>query len=270
MYNNYGKYDVDDYNLNKRVLEGNRVFKDNISRRYEYYEKLYREIPILRVLIDFETRNLIGKGPRLEYQGKIPNAKKLEKIQEGFNKNYPVEFWRIMHNHLLLYGQAFMVKNNNSSYSIINPKCIRPIHNNYRILDKRGKEKILPKDRVLSLDPSLISLIKYHIPLFDMVYPKITLKGNRPKLLYDIFFERLRIAENLIFTDFEIPKKILEEILPISIKLKNIMYSTIVLKELADLHKKNQSYDEALEYYIKAQECLKNMVYSNIMEKLEP
>ena len=275
LYNNYEKYDIVDYNLDSRILKSRQVFKDDIGCKYEYYEKLYNKIPILRVIIDVDTRYLIGKGPKLVHDGNIPNAKQFEEIEKWFKKTYPVEFWKIMHNHLLLYGRAYLVKNHESSFSIIDPKIIRPVYRygklkNYKMLDKSGREKTLLKHSVLALDPpEVLPLVEYYIPLFDEIYPKITLKKDRPKLLYDVFFKKLQTAKNLMYTEFELPKKIFEEILPISIKLKNIMWSTIVLIDLGDIYRKNNNYKDALKYYLLAQNCLENRVYSNEMEQLD-
>ncbi|MBP2044948.1 tetratricopeptide repeat protein [Methanobacterium aggregans] len=273
LYNNYEKYEINEYNLDGRILNHDYPLNNPLIDKYKYYDSIYKKIPILRVMIDIDTRLVIGDGPHLKIKG-LPNDKLEEKIRAQFEKDFPKEFWKITHKHLRLYGIAYILRSK-ETYHIINPKFIKPIYENnellsYECIAKNGKKQEIEKERVICINPSNeYSIVEAYIILFDQTYPDLTQKGIRPKLLYDTYFENMQTASKSKITDFENTKKLLLKSLEIPEHFKNVYDSVRALNELGDLHRMYNRHSEALVFYERAQDCLNGNAHSNILKKFE-
>ena len=129
-------YDNNDHvSLNlKNPLNSNNTkyvpFNDEITQKFEYYEYLYNNIPILSVLLDINTKQITNDiSSKI---GKI-NFFKLNRAKE-IN---PHSKSKIFVKQLQLYGISYMRYTNeysynkrNSNLTVINPKYIRPIYKN--------------------------------------------------------------------------------------------------------------------------------------------
>jgi hypothetical protein len=285
LYNNFKKVPITS-NIDKiEILKSKKDFKDDLSKKYEYYEYIYRNIPIIRVLIDITSRLIVGKGLKLEYTGDetVPNSKIIEFLTRWQKENLPNEIIVMQNKYLLLYGKSYFLtsvvnkgRKKDLKLKPVHPKFIRPIYKNfllkgYKILNEEGKIEFIKKDLIMSLDNSSknISFVEKYIFLLDEIYPRITNKEIRPKLFYDVLLDNLDKASELTENDYNKSKKILLDTFKIAQYLENNVYSTIILITLGDLNRKYNKYAEAIEYYEKAQDFLEGKVYSVIMENLE-
>lgn len=278
LYNNFEKFSVNPKEDKLKILKSKKIFKDDLAKEYEYYEYIYKNIPIMRVIIDMTSRLVIGEGPMLKYTGndKVPNIKVKEELEEWFKETLSNETLRLQNKQTLVYGKSYYsshVVNKGRKKTIklklINPKFIRPYKKGYKVINEKGKEELFKKDEIIEFyDPAKNnSFIEKYIYLLDELYPEITKKGNRPKLLYDLLFENIDKAWRL--DDLKKSKNFFLEAFNISVKLENWVWMVTILAALGDLHRKYNNNIEALEYYEKAQDYIEGKVYSVVMEKLE-
>lgn len=272
LYNNYDKYEINEYTLDERVLNHQYPLNNELIDKFKYYDALYNKIPILRVMIDIDSRLIVGEGPRIKIKG-IPNDRLEEEIQEQIDKEFPKEFWRITQKHLRLYGIAYLLESK-GSFHIINPKFIQPVYEDnelirYECILKKGIKRQIEKERVICINPSdEDSVVEAYIMLLDQTYPDLTEKEVRPQLIYDTYFANKQSADKIKRTDFEGAKNILLESLEIPQHFKNVIDSARTLMELGDIHRMHDHHSQALDFYEKAQNCL-NGTHSSTSKNFE-
>lgn len=278
LYNNFDKFPINPKKDRLKILKSKKIFNDKLSKKYEYYDQIYENIPIMRVIIDMTSRLIVGKGGKLSYDwdDKIPNHKLKEEIEEWFTENFSKVTLILQTKQQLLYGKSYYIRSivkkgrkKTSKLKLINPKYIRPHKKGYILINEKGREELLKKDEIVEFyNPERnTSLIEKYIYLLDEIYPEITNKGNRPKLLYDILLENLEKGWKL--NDLQESKNLYLEALKIAIMLENRVYAATTLTALGDLHKKHNCNIEALEYYESAQDFLEGKMYSVSMEELD-
>lgn len=283
LYNNYERFSVTPKNDKIRIVKGKKEFKDDLSKKYEYYEYIYKNIPIIRVLIDITSRVVVGNGSSFEYTGEdeVQNSEVLEFLEKWRDEYLPDETLRLQFKHSFLYGKSYFIKsvlNKDEkkiiSLKLINPKYIRPYYRNkqligYNIINENGRKEFIKKEHIMANDHSKNgSLVEKYIYMLDLIYPKITNKDKRPKLFYDLLFENLEKKFKLA-GDYPKYKEMLLNSLKIARYLENLVYITIILSELGDLNRKFNRNSEALEFYEQAQKGLEGKLYSDFMRKLD-
>jgi hypothetical protein len=283
LFNNYENFRVTPRTDKIRIMKSKRVFKDDLSKKYEYYEYIYKKIPIVRVLIEINSRITAAEGPSIVYKGEDKEeGLKIEEFLKEWQKEYfPIEALRLQLKHLFLYGRSYHLKqivNNNGKKHInpilVRPNFIRPIYKKdqfvaYKIINEKGREKLINKEDIGAFIPSKNrSLVEKYIYMLDLIYPEITNKDKRPKLQYDVLFANLEKGSELS-EDYDKSMEILLNTLEIAQYLENLVYIVTILLALGDLNRKFNLNKKALEYYEQAQENLEGKVFSNVMEELE-
>lgn len=281
LYNNYEKFTINPKKDKIRIIKSKKVFNDDLSKKYDYYEYIYKNIPIMRVIIDITSKMIVGNGPTFKYDDdEVPDTKILEFLTSWREEELPNELMRLQTKHGLLYGNSYFItsvvnKRNKKHITLksVHPRSIRPIYDNniikmYKIIDSRGNEKVVKKDQILDFSSSKNqSFIEKYIYMLDIMYPKITHKETRPELLYDKLNKNLKISSTTV--KYEKSEKALLDALNIAMFLDTKICVAIILTGLGDLNFKFNFYNKAIGYYEQAQEYMGNKVYSVIMEKLE-
>ncbi len=282
LYDNYEKSTIIPKTDKIRLFKSKEIFKDNISKKYDYYEYIYKNIPIIRVIIDITSRLIVGNGGSFKYVGddEVPDTSMMEFLDNWLEEELPNELIRFQTKQYLLYGKSYLriyvINKGRKKYitfKSIHPKSIRPIHENnqikkYEIIDEKGKRQVIKKDQILEYSPSKNhSFVEKYIYLLDIIYPKITNKEKRPKLLYDTLFGNLKTSS--LMENYVKSEKMLLAALEIAKNLDNNVCIVVILSTLGDLNRKYNHYIKALEHYEQAQEYLGTKVHSTVMEKLE-
>lgn len=285
LYKNNGKFSITSKTSNMKILNSKKSFKDSLSKKYDYYEYIYRNIPILRVLIDIMARMIVGKGPTFKYTDDVgvPNTKIIEMLEKWKDEYLPNELIILQMKYLLLYGKSFFIqtvvkkgKKRDLKLEMVHPKIIRPFYKNdklegYKILNERGNEQLFREDEIVAFIPTTrnLSFVEKYIYLFDEIYPSITNKENRPKLLHDVMDENLDQASALINQSYYKSKDLFLNSLQVAKFLENWLFVAMILTALGDLHKHYHYYQKALECYLEAQDQIEGKVFSELMEKIE-
>lgn len=285
LYKNHRKFSITPKISGIKILNSKKSFKDKLSDKYEYYEYIYKNIPILRVLIDITARMIVGEGPTFKYEDDVgvPNTKIIETLEKWKDEYLPNELIILQMKYLLLYGKSFYIKSvvqkgkkKHLKPKLVHPKIIRPVYKDrqiegYKILNERGNETLFAKDEIIAFTPSTrnISLVEKYIYLFDEIYPKITQKETRPKLHQDVMDENSDQASALINQSYDKSKDLFLNSLRAAKFLENWLFIAMILTALGDLHKQYHYYQQALECYLKAQDQIEGKVFSGIMEKIE-
>ncbi|EKF86192.1 tetratricopeptide repeat protein [Methanobacterium formicicum] len=285
LYKNHGKFSITPKTREIRVLNSKKAYSDTLSMKYDYYEYIYKNIPILRVLIDITARMIVGKGLSLKYTGndEVPDTKMMEMLEKWRDENLHDELIILQMKYSLLYGKSFFLKTvikkgkkRDIKLKMIHPKIIRPFYKNrklkgYKILNERGDEQLFHKDDIVDFKPTTrnISFVEKYIYLFDEIYPNITNKENRPKLLYDILFEDMDKAGILSHQSYGESEALFLNSLKLAQFLENWLWTAIILMSIGDLNRQYNSNEKALEYYLKANDHIEGKVFSGLMEKIE-
>ncbi len=284
LYNNYEIFSFTPKTSNDGIIKSRRPFNGDLYEKYEYYEYIYREIPIIRVLIDITSRLTVGEGPSLKYMGEdeAQGAEVLEFLKEWQGEYLPNEAIRLFVKCALLYGSAYhikyIVKKDGKVHInpiLIDPKSIRPIYKNsrivgYEIINENGKKEIIKKGDIGAFNPQKnISMIEKYMPMLDIIYPEITNKDKRPKLLYDTIYENLGEKFELTRDGYNKSMRMLLNTLNVAQNLDNLVCIIEILLAWGDLNRKFNYNEKALGIYEQAQKAIEGKVCSNVMKKLE-
>ena len=189
LYNNYERLSVTPKTDKIQIIKSKRAFKDDLSRKYEYYEYIYSNIPIIRVLIDISSRVAFGKGPSFKYTGEeeAQDVEILEFLEKWREEYLPDETLLLQFKYQFLYGKSYfitsVVNKDDKKYirmKLINPKYIRPYYKNkeimgYNIINEKGRKEFIKKESILDATHSRNeSFVEKYIHMFDLIYPKFT------------------------------------------------------------------------------------------------
>lgn len=283
LYNNYENVSIRPKTDKIRIMKSRREFRDNLNQKYGYYEHIYKKIPIVRVLIDIDSRLTVGEGLSLDYRGE--NEVEGEEILNLLNKwemeYFPVEMFRLFIKHLLLYGRAYLFKNvikkegkTHIEPIIINPKFIRAVKKDkklsYEIIDQNGRKRIISNEYIAAfIPPKNVSMIEKYIPVLDIIYPEITNKNSRPELLYDTIYSNLNKGSKFKGDIYNKSMEMFANTLKIAKSLENLVVEVTVLMAMGDLNKEFHYPKKALNFYEIAQNELDGNAYSTDMKQLE-
>ena len=269
-------YDTNEY-LNFNTSETIKVssnkylpFNDDLTKKYEYFEYLYENIPLLSALMNIDNRYIFG-GMQLNSENSEAKLH-INDFMETNNIEYNLK--RASYD-LNLYGVAYIKKGNNYSrgtpkltMDTINPKFIRPKYKNEKIV---SYQMINSKNKLEQIPVKYIELFKFpsiierNIFFLDWVYPQITNKNERPTLIHDIFEKNQMDVEKNIDNPEKL-KSILNSSLNVCKELKADKYHEAhILSALGGVYVRNGEYEEGIKYFEKAQEVCDNC-YSRDME----
>jgi hypothetical protein len=278
LYNNQERLSLNKIELsNIKPYSLNKCFNDKLSKKYDYYEYLYKKIPLIRVMIDIHSNFVIGDG--FTIHAKKGCEKALEHVKKWSAKNLPVEKQKLLIKLCLLYGKCYILTKKEYGFNgienkveLVNPKYVRPLYKNnkiieYEIINPKGdKEKISTK-KIFSIDYHS-SIIEQYIIFLDEYYPlELTKKYSRPLLLFDEFqLNGKRVAE-LIVNPFENKEKI-EILLNNSLKtLKihgNIYHQATILNTFGDFYMLINEPKNAFKKWSEVEKITKNALSSEL------
>lgn len=258
-------YDTNEY-LNFNTSEIIKVssnkyfpFNDDLTKKYEYFEYLHENIPLLSALMNIDNRHIFGG-----MQIKSDNPEVKHHIIDFMETNNIEYKSKIAVYDLNLYGVAYIKKGNRYSrgtpevtMEVINPKFIRPKYKNdkivsYQMINSKNKLEQIPVKYIELLE--FPSIIERNIFFLDWVYPQITNKNDRPTLIHDIFEKNQIDVENNIDNPKKL-KSILNSSLNACKDLKSDKYHEAhILSALGGVYVRNGEYDEGIKYFEKAQE----------------
>lgn len=258
MYDNYDKLKVKDLKNPQINLKHNLTkFNDELTKKYEYYEYLYENIPSIKVWIGIMVQNLIAGGSKV-VGGDPKIAFEINKMNKEISLDLKLKKW--LHDQFL-YGSGYLIteisKNKYDAHSI-NPHYIRSIKDsgeikNYVLQD--GERKMC--DNISCLNK--FSIIEKNILLLDTYYPEITKIESRPILIRD----QLEINENLArenYKDHDMLIKIFNESIGLCRQLDDKIHEIDLLNKLALIYMVKGRIDIAFKYLneanIRAQGCL--------------
>ncbi len=268
-------YDNNDHvSLNlKNPLNSNNTkyvpFNDEITQKFEYYEYLYNNIPILSVLLDINTKQITNDIS--SKNGKI-NFFKLNRAKE-IN---PHSKSKIFVKQLQLYGISYMRYTNeysynkrNSNLTVINPKYIRPIYKNgkiieFKMLTEHNTLEFIPVNYIHCLTSP--SIIEKNIFFFDWIYPQFTKIESRPTLIYDKWDIYQKEVEKNIDNPDKL-KQIFKDSLKDCDKLENNYYFKVkFLMGLGYAHYINNEIETGIQYYEQAQKITEKCSSTDMAE----
>lgn len=260
LYDNNEHVSLNLKNYPKSFTENYIPFNDSITGKFEYYEYLYNNIPLLQILLDINTQQITKDRMRFS-SGDSEIIKFLTRW--AFNIQLHNKS-KLLVKQLQLYGICYMKHTNKyfhnkkiRDFDVINPKYIRPVYKNgkiteYKMLTKKHGEEIIPCNYVSSLTSP--SIIENNIFFLDWIYPQITKKESRPTLIYDKWEKYEKDTEKYINNPQKL-KIIFQDSLKDCEKLKTNNYQKAkFLMGLGYAHYLNDEIDEGIKYYEKAQE----------------
>ncbi|MFA0834629.1 MAG: hypothetical protein ACC609_11545 [Methanobacterium formicicum] len=279
LYNNYENLSISPKIDKIRISKGRQEFKSKLYQKYRYYEHIYKKIPILRVLIEMNSRLTVGEGFSLEYNGdnEVEGEEVLKFLNEWQSEYFSIEMFKMLIKYLLLYGRAYIIKNviikDGKTYIepiLVNPKFVRHFTKGkvkmYEIIDEKGRKRIFTDESVAAFIPSKnMSLVEKYIPVLDIIYPKITNKGKRPELIYDIIYSNLEKGSEIKEDIYNKSMELLLNTLEVAKSLDNIFVQVTILLVLGDLNIKFDKNIKALGFYERAQEELDGKVQDDVI-----
>ena len=258
MYDNYDKLKVKDLKNPQINLKHNLTkFNDELTKKYEYYEYLYENIPSIKVWIGIMVQNLIAGGSKVE-GGDPKIAFEINKMNKEISLDLKLKKW--LHDQFL-YGSGYLIteisKNKYDAHSI-NPHYVRTINDSVEI-----KNYVLQDgERIMCENISCLnkfSIIEKNMLLLDTYYPEITKIESRPILIRD----QLEINENLArenYKDHDMLIKIFNESIGLCKQLDDKIHEIDILNKLALIYMVRGRIDIAIKYLneanILAQSCL--------------
>nr|WP_303210243.1 hypothetical protein [Methanobrevibacter smithii] len=258
-------YDTNEYlnfNKSKTIKVSSKKylpFNDDFTKKYEYFEYLHENIPLLSALMNIENRHIFGGGMQINSD----NPKARQHIIDFMETNN-IEYKSKMASYdLNLYGVAYIKRSNTYSRGIpeitidvINPKFIRPKYKNekivsYQMINSKNKLEQIPVKYIERFE--FPSIIESNIFFLDWVYPQITNKNDRPILIHDIFEKNQIEVENNMHNNEKL-KSIFNSSLDACNELSNDKYHKAhILSALGGVYARNFEYDEAIKYFEDAQ-----------------
>ena len=127
MYDNYDKLKFKDLKVPQINIKHNFTkFNDELTKRYEYYEYLYKHIPSIKVWIDIAIQDIIAGGCKVESDNPeiVFEFKKL--IEEI---SLDLKLKKCLFNQFL-YGSGYLISEiskNKQDIHVINPHYVRSI-----------------------------------------------------------------------------------------------------------------------------------------------
>ena len=128
IYDNYDKLKFKDLKNPQINLKHDLTkFNDELTKKYEYYEYLYENIPSIKVWIDIAIQNIIAGGSKVE--GDSPKiAYEINKMNKKISLDLKLKKWLFDH---FLYGYGYLIteisKTKYDAHSI-NPHYVRSIN----------------------------------------------------------------------------------------------------------------------------------------------
>jgi hypothetical protein len=264
LYDNNEHVSLNLKNYPKSFTENYIPFNDSITEKFEYYEYLYNNIPLLQILLDINTQQITKDTIRFS-SGDSEIIKFLTRWAYNIqlhNKS------KLFVKQLQLYGICYMKYTNKYSHNkkvrdfdVINPKYIRPIYKNgkiteYKMLTKKHGEEVIPGNYVSCITSP--SIIENNIFFLDWIYPQVTKKESRPTLIYDKWEKYEKDTEKYINNPQKL-KIIFQNSLKDCEKLKTNNYQKAkFLMGLGYAYCINNEIDEGIKYYEKAQKITEN------------
>ena len=260
LYDNNEHISLNLKNYPKSFTDNYIPFNDSITEKFEYYEYLYNNIPLLQILLDINTQQITKDTIRFS-SGDSEIIKFLTRWAYNIqlhNKS------KLFVKQLQLYGICYMKYTNKyfhnkkiRDFDVINPKYIRPVYKNgkiteYKMLTKKHGEEIIPYNYVTSL--TYTSIIENNIFFLDWIYPQVTKKESRPTLIYDKWEKYEKDTEKYINNPQKL-KIIFQDSLKDCEKLKTNNYQKAkFLMGLGYAYCLNDEIDEGIKYYEEAQQ----------------
>ena len=257
IYDNYDKLKFKDLKNPQINLKHDLTkFNDELTKKYEYYEYLYENIPSIKVWIDIAIQNLIAGGSKVE-GGDPKIAYEINKMNKEISLDSKLKKWLFDH---FLYGSGYLIteisKTKYDAHSI-NPHYVRSINNSGEI-----KNYVLQDGEMIKCENisclNRFSIIEKNMLLLDECYPEITKIESRPILIRD----QLEINENLArenFKDHDMLIKIFNESIGLCKQLDDKIHEIDLLNKLALIYMVKGRMDIAIKYLdeanIRAQSC---------------
>lgn len=274
LYDNNEHVSLNLRNYPKSFTKKYIPFKDDITEKFEYYEYLYHNIPLLSILLDINTKQITKDTIRFS-----SNDYEINKFLTEWANNIRLhDKSKLAVKQMQLYGITYMKFNNEYSnnrktrnITIINPKYIRPVYKNgkineYKMLTNKHVEETIPYNYINYLTSP--SIIENNIFFLDWIYPQITKKESRPTLIYDKWDKYEKDTEKYIDNPDKL-KSIFKDSLKDCEKLENNNYQKAkFLMGLGYVYCINDEIDEGIKYYEKAQKITEKG-YSIDMKELD-
>ena len=256
MYDNYDKLNFKYLKIPKINLKHDLTkFDDELTKKYNYYEYLYKKIPSIKVWIDIEVQNFIGKGSKVE--GDDPKIV-FEINQMNKEISLDLKIKKCLQD-TFLYGSGYFIKEiSDAKYDIysINPHYVRNINEN-----GETKNYVLQNGKKIEcrkiVDFNRVSIIEKNILLLDEFYPEITKKDSRPILIRD----QLEINEELVrenYDNYDKIIKIFNNSLELCRKLNDKLNEINLLNRLASCYIIKNRSDIAIKYLYDANTLAKS------------
>ncbi len=258
IYDNYDKLKFKDLKNPQINLKHDLTkFNDELTKKYEYYEYLYENIPSIKVWIDIAIQNIIAGGSKVE--GDSPKiAYEINKMNKKISLDLKLKKWLFDH---FLYGYGYLIteisKTKYDAHSI-NPHYVRSINDSGEI-----KNYVLQDGEMINCENisclNRFSIIEKNMLLLDECYPEITKIESRPTLIRD----QLEINENLArenYKDHDMLIKIFNESIGLCKQLDDKIHEIDLLNKLASIYMVKGRIDIAIKYLdeanVLAQHCL--------------
>lgn len=258
IYDNYDKLKFKDLKNPQINLKHNLTkFNDELTKKYEYYEYLYENIPSINVWIDIAIQNIIAGGSKVE-GGDPKIAFEINKMNKEISLDSKLKKWSF---DQFLYGSGYLVTEiSKNKYDVcsISPHYVRSINDsgeikNYVLQD--GERVIC--DNIVCLNK--FSIIEKNMLLLDTYYPEITKIDSRPTLIRD----QLEINEKLVkdnYKNYDMIIKIFKESVELCRQLDDKIHEIDLLNKIGLCYIIKGRPDIAINYLndanILAQSCM--------------
>lgn len=248
IYDNYDKLKFKDLKNPQINLRHNLTkFNDELTKKYEYYEYLYENIPSIKILIEIMIQNIICGGTKVE--GNDPKfVFEINKMHKEIK--FDSKFKKILYDAFLYGSGYFIIHKTKYDIHSINPHYVRNINNSGEI-----KNYVLQDGEQIKCENisclSQCSMIEKNMHLLDMCYPEITKVKSRPILFYD----QLKINDNLAeknSKDYDKLIKIFNESLDLCKQMDNKINGMELLNRLALIYMIKGKMENAVKYLDKA------------------
>lgn len=258
MYDNYDKLKFKDLKNPQINLKHNLTkFNDELTKKYEYYEYLYENIPSISVWIDIAVQNIIAGGSKVE-GGDHKIAHEINKMNKEISLDLKLKKWLY---DQFLYGSGYLVteisKTKYDTHSI-NPHYVRSINDSGEI-----KNYVLQDGERINCEKisclNKFSIIEKNMLLLDTCYPEITKIDSRPILIRD----QLEINEELArenYKNYDMIIKIFKESVELCRQLDDKIHEIDLLNKIGSCYIIKGRLDIAINYLndanILAQSCM--------------
>lgn len=266
----YDNYDKLNFSVTQRIYDvgADRSFSilnDDLTKKYNYYEYLYDNIPSLKILIDINVQKTISDGFSVSVNDPVMNYE-LNKFLQEISLNSKL---KLLLQHYFLYGVAYFINDFKKEgefkdVNVINPHYVRSINKNgkrYFKVNLNGIETVYDNDKISSFEGC--SLVEKSLPIFDAFYYDVTKQSDRPLLYYDIIHNNRDWCEK---NPFEIDKSIefTKESLELCNKLNNKSHKILLLFQLGMLYQIKEDYRSSLDYYKESLKILNQCQSDNL------